>query len=489
MDGVEGADGTDGGIPLHGHARVRIDHEAIMTARLVVLYGPVRWFLLSRSELILNEQVDAPAGYSRNRIHLRSPLEDREVSFGVQAGPLILGAIQGQGLYHRMRDPTQGGARWSAMTDRSRFVPITDPAVHDRRGAALVLSDPTETVGFALWYLERDRRFRLEGLDWWFTPVWGGKVGRVGVVLARVRPDESVFRDTADDPWFFHLPPGVPGGPWSERRVQGLYWELDRASPAILAPRVLLEGWRQRSGIRPPLFAGNGAVTVGPRYFRATVRTAAAERGFLTLEEGRTAHSLLLASELSHRSVTTPVIMEAFVRWSRAHRWEDGQRGPYREEAEVAVNASRLRIPGLSILDRLFVKGRVRTDEEDRYDSPDIRLEGGLAVVLPVRSWGGSVRMRGTLAGDSDGDRHGEASILVLHRTRHLSLSGRTLSLELWGRVRGEDLRTPDHNSLAGTLGFPLGENWRASGRLRLDRDVIRDEQEWSGSLTVEYGW
>lgn len=461
------------GAEMHGEVRTRLDHEGTLTSRAILLYGPTRWFYLARSSVTLREEEDAPAGYQSSRVRLRSPLEDREVSLGVEAGPLILGPIEGRGLYHRLRDPTAGGAGWSALTDRSRFVPILDPEIQDRRGLAFTLGREPGPAGLAAWYFERDAHVRVEGLDGWFSPLPGGQLGRFGVLLARIQPAEERFGDPGDDPWFYLLPPRAP----LERRLQAVYWEFRRPERFRSDPRVLVEGWRQRSSLRPPLFAGNAFASLGPPALRGTVRFAAADRGFLTLQEGRTTHSRLVATELSHRSVYSRLILNGTGRWSRAWRWSEEEPGPYRDEGEIMIAGDRLRLSRLPLLQRVFLKGRLRKAEEESSLLRDVRTEAGVTLLLePVR-----VSFSG--AAEREGYRSAAASLVVLAPAGRLA-RGRSLLVELSGRCRwfrGEELESW-HVSAA--LGVPLGAGWRVSLRSRLENDLA-----WLASFALEYAW
>jgi hypothetical protein len=470
----------------HGSLRLRLDEEGTLTTRAIILLGPSRWFLLGRSTVVLSEESPAPAGYTSNRVRPRSPFEEGQYALGVEAGPLILGPIQGQGIYQRLQDPTRGGARWSGISDRSRFVPLLDPEVQDRQGVAVALGTPAGPAGFSVWYLERDERYRLEGMDWWLSPIPDAWIGRFGVLLARVHPDEDIFRDPSGEPWLFDIPPRAP----RERRIQSLYWEL---RPGGTALHVLLESWRQRSGLGPPLHAGNVALALGPPALRASLRVATAERGFLTLEEGRPRHSRLAAGELSHRSVYTPLILEGALRSSWWQGWEKEQPGPARREIELALAALRMRILPLSWLERVSLKGRVRTQEERDDSDPQVRLESGttlalpVALILPALRHQGSLRMNSAFAWEREGYRHATASLLLLipagwgGASRRL-VSGRTVSAELSGRFQWDRQEGPGGWYLAAAAGVPLGERWRLSLRVRTD-------EEWSGTITLEYGW
>ncbi|TVR67342.1 MAG: hypothetical protein EA427_14030 [Spirochaetaceae bacterium] len=460
------------GAETHGSVRTRLDHEGTLTSRAILLYGPSRWFLLTRSSVTLREEEEAPAGYRRSTVRLRSPLEDQLVSLGVEAGPLILGPIEGRGLYHRLRDPTQGGAGWSALTDDSRFVPLLDPEVQDRRGFAFSLGETSGPVGGSVWYLERDDHYGMEGIDWWLSPLSGARLGRFGLLLARIRPEEERFRDPRDDPWLYTIPPAAP----LERRLQAFFWEYRRPERFRADPHLLLDLWRQRSALRPPLFAGNAFLALGPPALRGSMRAALADRGFVTLQEGRTRHSRLLAAQLSHRSLFPRLIMGATGRWSRAWGWSGGEPGSFRDEAELSIDATRLRIAPLPMLDRLYLKGRVRREEDDSVPR-DRRLESGFTLLFsPVR-----LSLAGAVAREEY--RQLAASLLLLQSAPAWA-RGRSVATELSGRYRWVRTGGDDEWHVTLSAGVPLGGGWRFSMRSRLEGD-----QTWTGSVTMEYGW
>lgn len=470
-----------------GSIRAQLNRDGVLTTRSIVDVAETRWFFLSRAAVTLREEVDAPAGYRRSEIRLRSPFGSGDTAVGVEAGPLILGAIEGRGLYHRLRDPTAGGARWSALTDSSRFAPLLDPEIQDQRGVALRLRGPHFPAGGSVWYHERDGRYRIEGVDGWFSPLPDSRAGRLGLLFARVELGDGVLNDPEEEPWTFPIPPTRS----TDQRLQAAFWEYGfrRRTGDLdgwqerLRPHALIEGWRRRSGYGAPLFAGGSVLSIGPAALRGTVRVAGSAPGYRTLENNRPRNSRLAASEISHRRVTALAILEGRVRWNRSRGWEDENPGALREEGELSIVASRLRSGRLPFLDRLVLSGRIRNDHGDD-EQPIWRAASGLTL---ASSRDGRVETRFRLDGaaDSAGTRQGgvHVSLVMPFGTLQRTLTGEVAGRAEWGV--GDRF---SHGHLSTAVSIPLGHRFRLSARGRGEcGGGSCDALEWGGVLTLEY--
>ncbi len=469
---------------MQGTVRLRLDLEGVLTSRTVLDYGPSRWFVLSRSEVVLQEEVNAPAGQRRSEARLRSPLEQSDFALGVEAGPLILGPIEGRGLYHRLRDPTRGGAAWDALTDRTRFVPVTDPERLDRSGVALTIGSERGPAKLAGWYLQRDGSYTIEGIDGTFSPLPDQRLGTIGVLLAGITPDADQSSLPEDEPWYYELPPEPSG----VRRIQAVHWRFDR-DDSLFRPDVLLEGWRQRSGYGPPLFAGTSYAALGPPVLRGSLRFSRSAPGFKTAEGGRTRYADQLAAELSHGRSYTPARLESHLRWTRSRGWEDERPGPVRVEREVSIATTRWRVSWFPVLDRIRFSGRHRSDGTP--DSRDYyRGESSVAFLFDGYPRGhGSLRVAVTASADSEERVRTAASVLRLWSSRAMRARGRTGSWEISGRVQWDRGTVGDWYTSV-NLDVPLGQRVRLSARIRREDDwQSGGSAEWSGSLMLEYGW
>ncbi|SIP87992.1 hypothetical protein SAMN05920897_10194 [Alkalispirochaeta americana] len=471
-------------VPRSGEVRLRLDQEGLIQGRFDWTWGPVRWFGLGSSEIMLQQEEAAPAGYQQKSVSLRSPLEDLSWTMGVQAGPLLLGPIRGRGIYHRFLDPTAGGVRWGALSEDSRFVPALHEGAQDRLGAALSFGGGAVPLGLDIWYLAREDRYQTEGLRGWFDLWPGGSAGRVGVLLSRVTLDEQRLRPLVEEGWLFPSPPLRE--PQGER--QAITWELDRRRrpgddglwARSLGPRALIEMWRyQGGGTVVPRLAGTASASAGPPVLRWSGRVSAAERGFRTVEGGRPRYSRFSSLEAAHRSIHRATILEGHVRWAETRGWQEEQPGPQRQELDGLVSAGRLRLAGAPFLDRVALAGTVR-----QYPREEIATLYRGEARLHLRSPGGGVRFRVSGGGDSR-DQRSLAGVFSL--LAPLGARRRSLSVSAAGRVQWDSREGPAHWYGSLDAGVPLGKGWRFIPRVRVDQDVRRDDpRELTGSITLE---
>lgn len=433
---------------------------------------------------MLHQEEAAPPGYQKKSVSLRSPLEGLSWTMGAQAGPLVLGPIRGRGIYHRFFDPTAGGVLWGALFEESRFVPALQEGDQDRLGAALSLGGGAVPLGFDLWYLAREDRYQSEGVRGWVDLGPGGAAGRLGVLLSRVTLDEERLRSPEKQGWLFAAPPLRSNQ--SER--QAVTWELDRRRrpgeeglwARTRGPQALVEVWRyQDEGRGPPRLAGTASASAGPEALRWSGRVSGAERGFRTVEGGRTRYSRSSSVQVAHRSLHPAAILESHLRWSGTRGWKEEHPGPSRQELEGVVSAGRVRLAGAPLLDRVALVGAVQ-----RYPREELDTVYRGEARLHLRSPGGTLRFRVSGRGDTRDQRSlaGVFSLLTPLGSRR-----RSLSVSAAARVQWDSREGPAHwyGSLDG--GIPLGARWRLMPRLRVDQDVRRDDpRELTGSITLE---
>jgi len=442
---------------IDGTISLRTDFEGVVISRMSLLVGPAHFLLLRERALFLRQVVLAPGGYEQIRVQVGASGENGWLAPGVAAGPVIIGPMREHGIFQRFRDPTAGGAGWSALREDDRFTLDTRFQTPLRQGGQISLNSSRILAG------SRRQGWLVPRVSAWLTydreerEVAGFYVGnsfsftRGSVDIAFLSaysqvalPEERFIRD----PWVFLVPPIR-----SQRLYhQGLVFSFSNAIAHLIA-----EGWRQHSLYQPPRYAGTIALRGGTPLLEISTRVSAAQIGYMTVNHRPTARSLFAGGRLTHRRDTERGNHEMFLEFTHHTRWQTGLPAPgeWHVVTQIGHVGHHPLQPG----------GNVRVNwRQEREPYADVRITMGTGSPFRV-------------------------SLRSLFQERGLSLVGGTVQVNIRSSLGGIRKEVSASTILdegvsplvSGAVILPLRES--GSITIAAQRDE-RNRQKWSGTIT-----
>lgn len=179
---------------------LRFDQAGSAITRGLWRTQAVRWFLLAHGDLTLVERRLAPAGYTRRRYRLRSPLGDPAVAAGVATGGLVAGPVAGTGVIARVLNPSSLGRDSAFETAGWRADFSAAPPATVGVAAAPRIASGAHTVVPTVWIATRRRSATALGSSLALeTEAITAEIGGWRTDLSPAR-----LRTLQDDAWQMH---------------------------------------------------------------------------------------------------------------------------------------------------------------------------------------------------------------------------------------------------------------------------------------------